>query len=1003
MRSHTMQSDAVKPNVLVVDDEEINLIVMQETLKDLPANLVLVKSGEEALRYLLDNDCAVVLLDVCMPQMDGFEVAQLIRRRFRSMHTPIIFVTETASEDVERLRAYEIGAVDFIAKPIVGPILCAKIGVFVELYNARTQISQQGKQLQDAERREHERAIENERRRRMEETAEREKAERALSRSEELFRTFMDYCPALVFLKDSEGRYVFVNTTWTAFFGRDSQQTRGKTDVDIWPLDTAEQLIANDRRVLAEDKALEFSEVTPDKDGKNHNWLVVKFPVFDAACNRLVGGVAMDVTEHRRIEEAMHESEERFRSIFEDSPLGIAVSDSLTGRIYEANSRFAEIAGRTKEEMVAIDWMSITHPDDIQEDLDNMALLNAGKIHGFNMQKRYRRPDGSYVWINMTIAPITVEDKIHPRHLCMIEDITDRKKAETMLLETNRDLTEATARANAMTEQAEAATRAKSQFLATMSHEIRTPLNAMIGMAGLLLDTKLDAEQRECSETIRSSGEILLSLINDILDFSKIEAGRMELENQPFDLAQCVDEAIDLVNQNAAKKGLELICQMEGDLPSRFIGDVARLRQVLVNLLNNAVKFTEKGEVVVSWSGERCDNDRYQLHFVVQDTGLGIPADRLHRLFQSFSQVDSSTNRRFGGTGLGLAICERLCRLMEGRMWVESSGIPGEGATFHFTIQVSEAPDHKPPDERRVRDAAILAGRSILIVEDNQTARNMLIARARHWAMLPTAVSSGPEALDIIRRKGRFDVAILDLQMPEMDGLTLAGEITSIAAVQAMPLILAYSASHTVTNAEGACFAGRLRKPIKIARLHDVLCAVIARKTSGTERRTDADAKDSCVSTSPHPLLRVLLAEDNPVNQKVALRMLTKAGCRADVVANGLEAVQALDRIRYDVVLMDCQMPEMDGYEATRVIRLREEKEGRPPIHIVAMTAHAAQGDREQCLAAGMNEYLSKPVRMHDLAQVLSRCRPVGFSKDAVFAVAQEQVAQNPVAEAHPI
>jgi CheY-like chemotaxis protein len=446
----------------------------------------------------------------------------------------------------------------------------------------------------------------------------------------------------------------------------------------------------------------------------------------------------------------------------------------------------------------------------------------------------------------------------------------------------------------------------------------------------------------------------------------------MELENQPFDVARCIEDSLELVSPSAVAKGLETAYLVEGELPWYFVGDVGRLRQILVNLLSNAVKFTEKGEVVVSLSGQRRDDDRYELHFAIRDTGLGIPADRQDRLFQSFSQVDASTSRRFGGTGLGLAISQRLSTLMGGRMWVESTGVPGEGSTFHFTLQAAEASSQNLTDKREAEDAATLAGRKILIVDDNKTGRDILVAQTKRWAMLPTAAASGPEALALIRRGERFDLAMLDMQMPEMDGLELAGELKNIPDAQAMPLVLVSSVSHRMSDSEIARFAARLTKPVRTAQLRTVLCTVMGKTAAMGDEATHDEFSGPLPIDQERPL-RVLLAEDNPINQKVAGKMLAKLGYRADAVANGLEAVQALKQISYDVVLMDCQMPEMDGYEATRLIRAREHEEGRTPVRIIAMTAHAMQGDRELCLAAGMDDYLPKPVRTNELQQALER------------------------------
>lgn len=567
---------------------------------------------------------------------------------------------------------------------------------------------------------------------------------------------------------------------------------------------------------------------------------------------------------------------------------------------------------------------------------------------------------GPLRWREQTVGTVT-----------LIEDVTERVLRERDLLQARRS--------------AEVANRAKSEFLATMSHEIRTPMNGILGMTGLLLDTELNEEQRDYVDTIRSSGEVLLTLISDILDLSKIEAEKLELENHRFDLRRCIEDGLDLVGASANEKRLEVGYEVEGELPVYFVGDVNRLRQILVNLLSNAVKFTDRGEVVASVSGHSHDGEHFQLHFQVKDTGLGIPPGLQDRLFQSFNQLDTSTTRRFGGTGLGLAISRRLCELMGGKMWVESTGIPDEGSTFCFTVLMTKAAEQELPHKASGR--ATLAGKRVLIVDDHETSRRILVSQTRQLAMLPTAAASGREALDLLNHGDTFDIAILDLRMPEMDGRMLAEEMRRIASARETPLILLSAIGFHASDADSDYFAARLTKPIRATQLCDMMCAVLESKGS-RETKTGVFVAGGHEFGRQNPL-RILLAEDSSVSQKVAVKMLERIGYRADVAANGYEVLQSLQRISYDVVFMDCQMPEMDGYEATRRLRDCEQREGKKRVYVIAMTAHAMQGDQEECLAAGMDDYLSKPVRASALVEALKRCLAIrttqgGFASRAV-------------------
>ena len=659
------------------------------------------------------------------------------------------------------------------------------------------------------------------------------------------------------------------------------------------------------------------------------------------------------------------------------------LSKTLDGIILSWNPAAQALYGYTPEEAIGQNVTMLLPPDRQHEE---PAIIERVKAQEFidQYESVRQRKDGSLVDVSLTISAVKNEKGEIIGASKIARDITERRRAEVRLR-------------HALTA-AEEASRAKGEFLANMSHEIRTPMNGVIGMTNLLLDSELSKEQRQCAEAISKSGESLLAIIDDILDFSKIEAGKLSFETLDFDLHEAIDGCLELFAPRAHAKGLELACLVENNVPRKLRGDPGRLRQVVNNFVSNAIKFTASGEVGVKVSLVSENDEQATIRCTVHDTGIGVSDEARTRLFQPFSQADGSTTRKFGGTGLGLAISRQLVQRMHGEAGVESVG--GEGSTFWFTAQL-----RKPSAVNEVEPeiANELVNLSVLIVDDNETNRRILQHQVGAWKMRCTAVVDAVSALVELRRAAQqgepYQVALLDLLMPGTDGLTLARQIKVDKSLSDIRLVLLSSfgpgLETSVIKAAGieAC----LVKPVKQSALFDSLAEVTGARLPGKRERilpTPMTKSQAERATN----LRILIAEDNSVNQQVALGLLAKLGYRAEAVGDGAEVLSAVKRTNYDVILMDCQMPELDGYEATRRIRESERKQigtanEKQPVHIIAMTANAMAGDREKCLAAGMDDYLSKPVRRVELQAALE-----AFQKDEPMSVAtSEEVASEAV------
>jgi PAS domain S-box-containing protein len=768
-----------------------------------------------------------------------------------------------------------------------------------------------------------------------------------LAAGEARFRTIVEAADDLIYRTDAEGRFAYVNPAATDALGYTPGELLGRPFLDLVRTDYREQarlFYEDQRRQGIPTTYCEFPMVS--RSGEHvfigqRAQLVVEEAGFAG-----FAAIARDVTERNLLQQAIEREREQLRRVVAHAPVAMAMLDR-DGRHVAHSSRWLRYLGSADPSVVgrtiAEVWPSM--PERYRSVLER-AL--AGEVVS-EPEDAIEREDGTRVYLRWTVHPWRGAEGEVAGAVLVAQSIDVLVRARQTALE---------------------ASRLKSEFVANMSHEIRTPMNGVIGMTRLLLDTGLTSEQRDYAEMIDASGRALLEIINDILDFSKIEAGRMDLDVADFDLRRAVREVLGSFAEAAHAKGLELLCLIHHDVPSALRGDPGRLRQVLTNLVGNAVKFTEKGEVVLRVSLAASEEGSVVVRFEVRDTGIGIDPGLQPRLFQSFVQGDGSASRRYGGTGLGLAISKRLVSLMGGEIDVESR--PGRGSTFRFTVRLErQAPAGAAP---RVPGAR-LAGRRVLVVDDNATNRQILKQQLGYWGMRVAAVDSGARALSSLEQAAAtgstFDLAILDMKMPGMDGLTLARAIKGHADLEALRLVLLTSFGQRGHGAEASRIgiSAYLTKPVDEGDLYDCLVEVLGEEHA--RRVPHLVTRHSLRESRPAAAAHVLVAEDNEVNQKVAVRILEKLGYAVEVADDGTQALAACERTRYDAVLMDVQMPGMDGYEATRRIRAREE--GAPRTPIVAMTANAMKGDREKCLEAGMDDYVSKPVTPDELGAVLAR------------------------------
>ncbi len=791
--------------------------------------------------------------------------------------------------------------------------------------------------------------------------ADHERIEQELEHEKILLRRLINHIPACIYVKDLEGRYLVNNLLHLEHLGVQTQEeAEGKTVFDFMDYEVAAEFDAVDKEVMSKDQSTGTLEEHMRSEAGVSYWHSTEKTPLHNRFGKVIGmvGVSRDITQQKQDMEELERTRRFLESVVNNLPIMVFIKDAKELRFVLYNKAGEELTGYNNAEIAGKNDFDLFPNDEAEYFVKrDRETLESGELVDIPEEIIQTKSRGERI-LHTRKIPILDPEGVPQYLLGIAEDITENKAAELELQRAK--------------EEAEVANEAKGTFLANMSHEIRTPMNGIIGMTELVLATNLTEDQRQYLNLVSQSADALLNLINDILDFSKIEAGKFELDPHRFDLRDGIGDTLQTLAFRAAEKGLELAYQVDRNVPDSLVGDLGRVRQVLVNLIGNSIKFTHEGEVVLHVQLESREGSKATLHFLVRDTGIGVPKEKQKKIFESFAQAESSTTRAYGGTGLGLAICSQLIEMMNGRIWVEST--PGDGSAFHFTAQLDLG--IVKPDAARV-STNTLHGLRVLVIDDNKTSGKILHDILKSWEMEPAVASSGAEALEMFEGDAEpFKLVLLDVSMPEMGGYEVAHRIREQCPDDTPAILFLSSAGELVGGDELAqpYVAGALTKPVKQSDLLDTITGLFGTASRDPESETAMESRPRTT-----PAMNVLLAEDGRVNQLVAIKLLEKRGHSVVIAANGRQALGALEREQFDAVLMDIQMPEMDGYEATGAIRKLEQQTGEH-LPIIAMTANAMKGDRSKCIAAGMDDYIAKPVRSRELFATLEKYAPATAS-----------------------